>query len=68
MRKDAAHFRGSEELLSLVRSSITEASMVNETNEQVIFKLNREHNKFTCHNHKHKNILVIIIGCDDIFS
>ena len=61
-----AHFRGSEELLSLVRSSITEASMVHETNEQV--KLNREHNKFTCHNHKHKTILVIIIGCDDIFS
>ena len=39
MRKDTAHFSGSEQLLSLVRSSVTEATMVNETNEQVIFKL-----------------------------
>ena len=28
-------FKGSEELLSLVRSSVAEASLVNETNEQV---------------------------------
>merc|ERR550519_2416204 len=35
VRKDEEQFRGSEELLSLVRSSIAEATMVNETNEQV---------------------------------
>ena len=28
-------FKGSEKLLSLVRSSVAEASLVNETNEQV---------------------------------
>ena len=39
MRKDTeGDFKGSDEVLSLVRNSVTEASLVNETNEQVLFK------------------------------
>ena len=39
MRKDTeGNFGGSEEVLNLVRASVTEASLVNETNEQVFFK------------------------------
>ena len=40
VRKDTeGHFGGSEDVLNLVRSSVTEASLVNETNEQVFFQL-----------------------------
>lgn len=36
MQKDVEHFKGSEELLNLVRANVTEASLINETKEQVV--------------------------------
>ena len=38
MQKDGEHFKGSEELLNLVRANVTEASLVNETKDQVVKK------------------------------
>ena len=36
MQKDVEHFKGSEELLNLVKANVTEASLINETKEQVV--------------------------------
>ena len=36
MQKDVEHFKGSEELLNLVKDNVTEASLVNETKDQVV--------------------------------
>ena len=36
MQKDVEHFKGSEDLLNLVRANVTEASLVNETKDQVV--------------------------------
>ena len=35
VQKDVEHFKGSEDLLNLVRANVTEASLVNETKDQV---------------------------------
>ena len=56
-------FKGSEELLSLVRSSVAEASLVNETNEQVSFKLIITYKLGITI----ISLVLILIGCDNIF-